>query len=245
MCAVDVLAMLVARVGRTIARVPVRVVVVDPQAFFCEALAAALEDDERLEVVGWTTDAVEGDRLTTTLRPDVVVCGLEFASGLPALLHRTRDVARVVVLTRGHEGDVLLSVAKTGAAGCIGHDTPLQDVSTLVADAATGRFVVDPERLGDALRRAVAGREEDLADLGRLTSREREILGLVAEGLDNGAIAKRLHLSAHTVRTHVGNVLRKLNVRSRADAVRVALRVGAREAPVSVLRIEGPTLGAP
>jgi DNA-binding NarL/FixJ family response regulator len=99
-------------------------------------------------------------------------------------------------------------------------------------------------RLGAALRRAASGAPagEVTADPTNLTLREREILALLSEGLDNDAIATRLHLSAHTVRTHVANILRKLGVRSRAEAARVALRAGA-EAEVSVLRIMGPPLG--
>lgn len=226
---------------------PARVLIVDPQPFFCEALATALEDDGRLQVVGWATDAREANRLLSSLTPDVVLCDVGLAS-LPStgLLHRARNGPRIIVLTRGHEGDALLPLADAGAAGCIGHGTALSELSALVAEAGSGRFVVDPDRLGEALRRAGAARRGGVhADLARLTSREREILDLLTEGLDNPAIAGRLHLSAHTVRTHVGHVLRKLDVRSRAEAARVALRAGAGEPSVSVLRIEGPSFGEP
>jgi two-component system, NarL family, response regulator DevR len=226
--------------------VVVRILVADPQPFFCEALAAALDEDERLQVVGWTHDAAEAVRLMASLRPDVLLSDLGLASGPSSgLLDRNATGASVIVLTRGHEGDALLSVAEAGAAGCIGHDTGVGTLSSLISDAADGRFIVDPDRLGAMLRRASASRREQVRgpDLARLTSREREILDLLTEGLDNPAIAEHLHLSANTVRTHVGNVLRKLGVRSRAEAVKVALRAGTGEAPVSVLRIEGPSLG--
>jgi len=228
--------------------VVVRILVVDPQPFFCEALATALDEDERLQVVGWTHDAAEAVRLMASLRPDVLLSELGLASEASSgLLHRNPTGARVIVLTRGHEGDALLSAAEAGAAGCLGHDTGVDALPSLISNAADGRFVVDPDRLGAMLRRAGASRRDEVPgpDLALLTSREREILDLLTEGLDNPAIAKRLHLSTNTVRTHVGNVLRKLGVRSRAEAVKVALRAGTGEAPVSVLRIEGPLLGDP
>jgi DNA-binding NarL/FixJ family response regulator len=225
----------------------VRVLVVDPQPFFSESLARALEEDDRLEVVGWTADPGEARRLVSTLGPDVVLCDLALAT--PAtlgLLDRSDDEPKLIVLTRGHEGDALLPVAAAGAAGCIGHDIGVGDLCALIADAGAGRFVVNPMRLGAALRRAASGPPPDrrtAGDVTNLTLREREILDLLSDGLDNGAIAARLHLSAHTVRTHVANILRKLGVSSRAEAARIALRAGAGDPEVSVLRIEGPKLG--
>lgn len=231
--------------ARTITRMLVRVLVVDPQPFFCESLASALQEDERLEVVGWTVDPHEAGRLLS-LGPDVILCELELAT-TPAfgLLDREDDV-KVIVLTRGHEGDALLPVAAAGAAGCISHDIGVGDLCGLIADAGAGRFVVNPERLGGALRRAATHADPNTPITGeatKLTLREREVLGLLSEGLDNGAIAARLHLSAHTVRTHVANILRKMGVGSRAEAARIALRAGAGDPEVSVLRIHGPKLG--
>jgi DNA-binding NarL/FixJ family response regulator len=225
----------------------VRVLVVDPQPFFSESLARALEEDDRLEVVGWTADPGEARLLLLTLGPDVILCDLELArTAAFGLLDRNDKGRKVIVLTRGHEGEALLPVAAAGAAGCIGHDIGVGDLCALIADAGAGRFIVNPERLGDALRRAASGTvpvSEGNADPIDLTLREREILALLSEGLDNGAIAARLHLSSHTVRTHVANILRKLGVGSRAEAARIALRAGAGDSGVSVLRIEGPKLG--
>jgi DNA-binding NarL/FixJ family response regulator len=233
-------------VGRTISNVPVRVLVVDPQPFFCESLASALQEDERLEVIGWTADPHDAAGLSSTLAPDVILCELELATTPAFGLLDREDGVKVIVLTRGHEGDALLPVAAAGAAGCIGHDIGLSDLCGLVADAGDGRFAVNPERLGDALRRAATHTEPNTQITGeanKLTLREREVLALLSEGLDNDAIATRLHLSAHTARTHVANILRKLGVGSRAEAARIALRARAGDPEVSVLRIKGPKLG--
>jgi DNA-binding NarL/FixJ family response regulator len=225
----------------------VRVFVADPQPFFCEALSVALEEDERVQVLGWSRDPVEAARLIGSLLPDVLVCDLELAFEAPSdVLRSFVNDARMIVLTRGHVGDALLAAAEAGASGCVGHDIGSRVLSSLIVEAMEdGRFVVDPDGLGAALRRAGAARREPKPPgLSRLTSREREILDLLAEGLDNPAIAKQLHVSTHTVRTHVGRVLRKLGVSSRSEAVRIALSSGTSDATVSVLRIEGPTLEA-
>jgi DNA-binding NarL/FixJ family response regulator len=136
-----------------------------------------------------------------------------------------------------------LEAAAAGAAGCIGHATNLSTLGRLVREAASGRFAVDPERLGGALKRAAARREAgDESDiLARLTTREREVLGHLAGGLDNQAIAERLYVSPDTVRTHVNKILRKLGVHSRAEAARLALREDQRESG-HVTRISGPVL---
>ena len=218
---------------------------VDPHPFFCEALATALDYGDHINVIGWTTSAREASRLMDTQQPDVILCELGLASEpITGLLYESGRESRLIVLTAAHEGDALLSVAEAGAAGCLGHETGLDDLRTLLAGAVDGHFVVDPSRLGDALRRAGdSSREPGRIDVSGLTAREREILGLLTKGLDNPAIAKRLHLSVHTVRTHVGNVLRKLHVRSRAEAARVALQAGSGGEHVPILRIEGPSLG--
>ncbi len=95
-----------------------------------------------------------------------------------------------------------------------------------------GRFVLEDERLFD----------EDFRRVWLPDDREREVLHLLAAGLDNAAIAKRLHLSAHTIRTHVGNILRKLEVHSRAQAARVALAADDPSRAVGVFHIRGPEL---
>jgi DNA-binding NarL/FixJ family response regulator len=218
-------------------------VIVDPQPFFCEAMASALSSIG-FDIAGWTGDEIEALELASATDPDVVLAESDLArgSGL-GLVRRLRDKRCVVLLTRRPEGDLLLEAAAAGAAGCIGHATNLSTLGRLVREAASGRFAVDPERLGGALKRAAARREAgDESDiLARLTTREREVLGHLAGGLDNQAIAERLYVSPDTVRTHVNKILRKLGVHSRAEAARLALRDDQRESN-HVTRISGPIL---
>lgn len=225
--------------------VAVRVLIVDPQPFFCESLAQALGAHPRLGVVGWTTDELEAVRLARLLGPGVVLTevALEAGSGL-SLARRLREACRVVVLTRGHEGDVLLDAAGAGALGCLSHEVGLEELPALVERAAEGRFAVAEGRLHEALKRAGQRRGdpgERPASLAHLSPREREVLELLARGFDNEAIAGALYLSVHTVRTHVGNIMRKLGVHSRAGAARLALASG--EGQARILRLRGPDLG--
>jgi DNA-binding NarL/FixJ family response regulator len=226
--------------------VTVRVLIVDPQPFFCESLVAALGDYPDIEVVGWATDELQADRLTTQLSPDVVLTEVDLAvgSGL-SLVRRIADQTRAVILTRGHEGDVLLDAVGAGAIGCLSHELEVEGLTTHLARVTEGGFAIDQDRLFGSLKRASAAHAERGAGsprLALLTPREREVLTLLARGLDNHAIARHLHLSTHTARTHVGNILRKLEVHSRADAARIALREGHGGSDTDVLRIRGPDL---
>jgi len=226
--------------------VSIRLLVVDPQPFFCEALTTALQRTEDLEIIGWTGDELEAERLTVSQNPEMVLTELPLTAGSGlSLARRIRGRASVVVLTRRHEGDVLLDAVEAGAMGCISHDVGIGGLRSLVLAASSGRFALDPDRLHDALLRI---RSRKVADekaggrLARLSGREREVLGLVAAGLDDEDIGSQLYLSSKTVRTHVGNILKKLGVHTRADAARVALTMGDAEGTAHVLRIEGPLL---
>jgi DNA-binding NarL/FixJ family response regulator len=198
-------------------------------------------------VVGWTTDELEADELASRRGADVVLTEVELAGGSGlSLTRRLATGPAIIVLTRGHEGDILLDAVAAGAIGCLSHDIEIDDLVRHVVRAADGEFAVDHGRLHTELRRASAARSQKGAGspkLAMLTVREREVLNLLARGMDNQAIARQLHLSSHTARTHVGNILRKLGVHSRADAARIALQEGQPEGDTDVLRIQGPDLG--
>lgn len=217
-----------------------------PEAFFRECLAGAFAADGEAEVAGATGDETEAAALAAELAPDVVLtaAALERGSGL-SLARRVGGATPVVVLTAGDEADVLMPAVQAGASGCLAHASGLERVIALVRTARPGRFVVDPDRLHHALRKiagAGASRARASSRLEGLSAREREVLTLVAQGLDNDAIGGHLYLSANTVRTHVGNILKKLGVHSRAEAARVAIRAGLTTPDVHVVRISGPDL---
>jgi DNA-binding NarL/FixJ family response regulator len=224
----------------------VRVLVVDPQPFFCESLLTGLGQADGIEVVGCVTDELEAEQMVGDLTPDVVLTEVELAGGSGlSLARRLGGRAATVLLTRRHEGDVLLDAVSAGAMGCLSHECSPAELAEALQRVAGGLFVIDEGRLHATLKRASVARAPvgGSPKLATLTAREREILQLLARGLDNQGIAEQLHLSAHTARTHVGNILRKLGVHSRAEAARLALREGHADADAHVLRIRGPDLG--
>ncbi|MDQ3916846.1 MAG: response regulator, partial [Actinomycetota bacterium] len=133
---------------------PVSVLLVDPQPFFCESLARAL-DPAVAEVAGWTGDEKEAADLAERERPDVVLTELELAGGSGfSLAKRVADHARVVVLTRRAEGDVLFDALEAGAHGVVGHATGLRQLEHVLARLDEHTWVADPARLRESLRRA-------------------------------------------------------------------------------------------
>lgn len=221
-----------------------KVVVADPQIYFCEVLVAALARSG-IETAGFTNDELEAEALTRKHRPDVVLTELELGvgSGL-SLARRLRDTARVVVLTRRRVGDVLFDVVDAGAVGCLDHGLGVEALAELLRHSDQS-FVLEGSSLLEILRRASSKRWEKArgAALAKLSGREREVLRLLARGMDNDRIASALYLSAHTVRTHIGNILKKLEVHSRADAARLALDAEGAKTDPEVFRISGPDWG--
>ncbi len=225
-------------------RVEGRLLLVDPVPSFCESLAVAMSRAGQ-EVVGWATDEREAADLVDHLEPDLVLTELDLdrGSGL-ALARRLREHVPVIVLTRADAGEVLMDAVAAGAVGCLGHGLAVSELIACLHDP-DATFVHHDRALLAMLRRAGAERfEPAAARLMLLTAREREVLRHLADGHDDRAIAVRLSLSPNTVRTHVGHILRKLEVHSRAEATRrwLSLKAAQGEGPDNITRITGPEL---
>lgn len=209
---------------------PLRVVIVDDHPLFREGLRAVLRHAPGMEVVG---EAATGDQAVSTVAdrsPDVVVMDLQLP-GLDGVEATRRILAahpgiRVLVLTMLDDDATLVAALEAGAAGYLLKDSARAELVRAVEAVALGQSVFDPavaRRLvsfaaGHPSRRAEAAFPE-------LSDREREVLGLVAQGHDNQSIARRLFLSSKTVRNHVSNIMTKLQVKHRSEAI-----VRAREA---------------
>ena len=221
------------------------VLIVDPEPFFCEALSHALNGSS-MRVVGWTSDEHRATELVATRSPDLILTELLLhnGSGL-SLARRVGGTLTTVVLTRLPEGAALVDAVAAGADGCVSHAIGLQRLRSLLSSIEPGRFIVDPDRLGPALREVVATRGADVQRQGadKLTLREREVLRLVADGLGNEEIASILYISTNTARTHVARILKKLGAHSRAEATRIYLKSADGETTSRVLHIRGPDLG--
>ncbi|HEY2704398.1 MAG TPA: response regulator transcription factor [Candidatus Dormibacteraeota bacterium] len=204
----------------------IRVVVVDDHWVVRQGLRLFLDQQDGIRVVGEAADGEEALVVVEALRPDVVLMDLL----MPRLdgVETTRRIKQrfprveVVVLTTVVDGEAVVGAIGAGATGYLLKDSRGDALVTAVRAAAEGRVELSPEA---ARRLATSIRPRRAAE--PLTPREREVLGLVAEGLANKEIGARLGIAEKTVKAHVTRVLDKLGVRSRTQAALVAVRSGA------------------
>jgi putative two-component system response regulator len=204
-----------------------RVLLVDDHAMFAETATRMLDREPGLAVVGTVGSIAEAVSRAAATLPDVVVTEWRLCDGTAAdVARRVRTVVpevAVVVLTESWDDRILLDTLDAGCAGCVGKHRTFDDLTDAIRAAATGEALLPPAQLLALLRR-LGPRERSRT--GELTSREQEILRLIAEGLSTEAIAERLHISAHTVRNHSQRVIKKLGAHSRLEAVATGVRTG-------------------
>jgi DNA-binding NarL/FixJ family response regulator len=214
-------------------RTRIDVLVVDDHRTFAEALRIALEQEKDLSVVGVATSGAESVSLAEDHAPDVVLMDIEMPGmdGIEAIrkIKERAQEARVVVVS-AHQGELVMARAvEAGASGFLSKETALTDIVQSVRLAYQGEPLMQPDVVRRVLRhlrhrRAQAATEQQRAD--RLTPRETEILQLMASGLSTDDIATELSVSPYTLRTHVQNILTKLGVHSKLEALAFAIRHG-------------------
>ena len=205
----------------------VRVLVVDDHEVLASALAQALDAEPDIVTVGVAVTLERAEALIPTTAPDVLLLDhrLPDGDGVDAIgrLRKLRPSMAVIVLTASAAEHVMVAAIEAGVSGFLSKTRSLAEVTSAVRAAAAGEAVISPEMLVRLLprlnRTGQAGRET-------LTEREREVLGLLSEGLTNAAIADRLVVSVHTVRNHVANLSAKLGARSKLEALSIAVREG-------------------
>jgi DNA-binding NarL/FixJ family response regulator len=212
-----------------------RVLLVDDHPLFLDGVKAALMGDPDLEVVGTAGDRASALDQVAALEPDVVLMDLNLpdGSGIDATrdLLAARPSARVLVMTMSADDDAVVAAMRAGARGYVVKGAGRDDLLHAVRTVASGGAVFSAgvaDRLGAFFSGLAAqpGRET----FPQLTEREREVLELLARGYDNRRIARELFLSDKTVRNHVSNVLARLDVADRSEAILRARRAGLGEA---------------
>jgi DNA-binding NarL/FixJ family response regulator len=208
----------------------VRVLVVDDHPLYREGLAVAIGTLPGKEVVGEAGDGAAGVRLAVELEPDVVVMDLH----MPELngIDATRQITEllpgtaVLVLTMLDGDDSVFAAMRAGARGYLLKGADRAEIGRALDSVANGEVVFSATLAGRVLAFFAGGATASAVPFPELTDREREILDLVARGLTNAEIARRLVVSDKTVRNHVSNVFAKLHVGGRAEAVARARDAG-------------------
>lgn len=209
----------------------IRVLVVDDQAMIRAGFRMLLGDEPDIEVVAEASTGLQAVHAAAKFDPDVVLMDIR----MPELdgLEATRRIiaadpdARVLILTTFDLDEYVYEALHSGASGFVLKDDPPEQLIAAVRTVAAGDALLSPGVTRRVIARfASAPRVEPPAGLDELTSREHEVLLLVAQGLSNGEIAERLVIGETTVKTHVAHVLQKLGLRDRVQAVVVAHQAG-------------------
>jgi NarL family two-component system response regulator LiaR len=206
-------------------RDPIKVLVVDDHWVVRQGLRMFLDQESAITVVGEASDGREAIDLARQLRPDVVLMDIlmPHVDGIEAITHIKAEMPRieVIALTSVLQDGSVSDAIQAGAIGYLIKDTRGDQLVQAIRDAAEGRVHLSPEA---AIRLAKDLRRPERVE--SLTKRETSVLRLVAEGLANKEIARRLSISEKTVKAHLNNVFAKLDVHSRTQAALEAIRSG-------------------
>ena len=210
----------------TAATQPIRVMIVDDHAMVRRGLAFFLKAYEDLELVGEADGGKACIELCTKARPDVVLMDMKMPGmdGVTAtrLIHEQFPAIRVITLTSYKDGNLIQNALQAGAIGYLLKDVSADELVKAIHAAYLGRSTLSP----DAMEVLIQVSNEPPKPGGNLTLREREVLALMVEGLNNTQIATKLFVSPSTIKSHVSNLFTKLNVASRSEAVALAVRLG-------------------
>jgi DNA-binding NarL/FixJ family response regulator len=214
---------------------PIRTMIVDDHALFRRGLEMVLEGEPDIELVGQASDGTEAVEKAAESLPDIVLMDIRMprSNGIEACraMKEAAPSARIIILTISDEEEDLFEAIRAGASGYLLKDIPLDEVADTVRAVHGGQSLINPSMAAKLLTEfaALARRDDDEEraqelPAPRLTEREMQVLKLVARGMNNRDIAKELFISENTVKNHVRNILEKLQIHSRMEAVMVAVR---------------------
>jgi DNA-binding NarL/FixJ family response regulator len=210
----------------------IRVVIVDDHALFRRGLDLILSEEPDIKIVGEAADGIEAVSRAEELNPDVVLMDIRMprSSGIEAarrIRERLPD-SRVIMLTVSDADDDLYESVRAGASGYLLKEVAIEELADAVRAVARGQSLISPSMASklfsefNALSQQVTERSRSLSP--RLTDRELQVLKLVAKGLSNKEIAGELIIAENTAKNHVRNILEKLHLHSRMEAVVYAMR---------------------
>ena len=218
-------------------RPPITVLLVEDHLLVAEGLAAMLNASGDVRVVGTSASAIDAPRVAAECQPDVVVMDSHLAdgSGADVALRLREEQPRIpiVFLSADESEAAMIAAVRAGACAYLPKSRATSDVVDAVRRAADGEMLIPAAQLARLLARSHEMARDDAERrrlLDSLTPREQEVLALMAEGLDNRAIAAELAIGFTTVRGHVQNILEKLDAHSKLEALACAARYGLLDA---------------
>jgi DNA-binding NarL/FixJ family response regulator len=209
-----------------------RVMVVDDHALFRRGLEMVLSNEADIELVGEASDGMEAVEKAQEVMPDVVLMDVRMPkrSGIEATA-QIRDLlphVKILMLTISDEEADLYDAIKAGASGYLLKEIPIEEVADAIRSVWAGQSRISPSMASKLLTEfaamSKATDEQPRMPAPKLTDREMEVLKLVAQGLNNRDIAKKLFISENTVKNHIRNILDKLHLHSRMEAVVYAVK---------------------
>ncbi|HLF29126.1 MAG TPA: response regulator transcription factor [Anaerolineae bacterium] len=204
---------------------PIRILIVDDHSVVRQGLRMFLSLDPELEVVGEAADGAEGLRLARELLPDVVLMDvlMPVMDGIAATTAIRRELpdTEVIALTSVLEDASVVGAVRAGAIGYLLKDTEADELRRAIKAAAAGQVQLSPKAAARLMREVRVPESPEA-----LTERETDVLRLLAGGQSNKEIAHTLGIAEKTVKTHVSNILSKLNMPSRTQAALYAVRIG-------------------
>lgn len=210
-----------------------KVLLIDDHKLFRSGVKALLARQTDIEVVGEAADGLDGVKLARQLKPDIVLLDLDMpgVSGREAVRTLAGELpqTRVLMLTVSEDAEDLLDTLRAGAAGYLLKNIDTEYFVDAIRRAAAGESVVSPQMTGKLVAGLKRPAVASSPDKDRLTAREREILVALARGAGNKEIAREFELAESTVKIHVQNILRKLNLTSRVQAAVYAVEHGISE----------------
>ncbi len=205
---------------------PIRVFVTDDHAIVRGGLRALIGGKPDMVLVGEATDGAEAIEAVRALQPDIILMDLLMPNvdGITAIqtIREENPAARILVLTSFAEEHQVISALRLGALGYILKETSPEELVEAIRSVAHGEPALCPA----VARKLVLGQQKTRSEREKLTKRETQVLKLVARGLTNQVIAMELSIGAVTVRFHISNILTKLQLENRTQAVLYALREG-------------------
>jgi two-component system NarL family response regulator len=211
---------------------PIRVLVVDDHALFRRGLEMVLAHEDDIDVVGEAEDGAEAVEKAVETTPDIVLMDVRMPrrSGIDACTAIKDAVpsSKIIMLTISDEEADLYEAIKAGATGYLLKEISIDEVAAAVRAVHGGQSLISPSMASKLLNEFASmikrDDEREQVPVPRLTEREMEVLRLVAKGLNNREIAKQLFISENTVKNHIRNILEKLQLHSRMEAVVYAVR---------------------